>query len=218
MNDKARQNMERGIWDKQAAGYDRRNLKIYEEAYDLSIQKVRAVLSPDHRVLEIGCGTGIISLGIAPFVESVVATDLSPQMIAVARSKAKAQAVSNVDFRVGDGYALPDGEQAFDFVLLFNVLHCVQDPGALLGEVHRLLKSSGQLLSATDCRAEPVPFPIGLMLDVQKLLHRVGIIPFLWQYEKRDLQRLFEQHSFTIVETDVLHPAPVNYYIRAQKV
>ena len=44
MNDAIRQNKERAMWDKQAPGYDRRNLRVYKNAYDLSIQKARAVL------------------------------------------------------------------------------------------------------------------------------------------------------------------------------
>jgi ubiquinone/menaquinone biosynthesis C-methylase UbiE len=218
MNDVTRQEKERSLWDKQAPGYDRRSLKIYERAYDLSIQKARATLSPEHQVLEIGCGTGIIALGIAPCVDSVVATDISPQMIAVAKSKAEGLAISNVDFRVCDGYSLPYESQAFDSVLLFNVLHCVKEPTALLREAHRLLKPSGLLVSATDCYAEPVPLPVRLMLGIQKLLNRLGVIPFLWQYEKKDLHQLFERCSFAVVETDVLHPAPVNYYLLAKKV
>lgn len=85
---------------------------MYENAYDLSIQKVRSVLSPDHKVLEIGCGTGIISLGIAPYVESVIAADISPRMISIAKSKAESSSVSNVDFRLYDllaGKKVPSG-------------------------------------------------------------------------------------------------------------
>jgi SAM-dependent methyltransferase len=188
---------ERVIWDKQASGYDNRVLKVYKNAYDLSIQKIRSVLSPDQQVLEIGCGTGIISLGIAPYVEKVIATDISPQMISVAKSKGESSSVSNVDFRVCDGYSVPYDDESFDVVLLFNTLHVVKEP--------------------TDCYAEPVPFPVKLMLSAQKLLKLVGIIPFMWYYEKEDLHHLFEQCSFAVVDADVLHPAPVNYYLLASK-
>jgi ubiquinone/menaquinone biosynthesis C-methylase UbiE len=217
MNDVTRQEKERSLWDKQAPGYDQRNLRVYKNAYDLSIQKTRAVLSSDQKALEIGCGTGIISLGIAPFVESVVATDISTQMIAVAKSKAESTSITNVEFRVCDGYSLPYDDQAFDMVLLFNVLHFVKEPTALLHEAHRLLKPSGYLVSATDCYAEPVPLPFRIGLGVQKLLNLIGIIPFMWYYKKEDIHRLFEQCSFASVETDVLHPTPVNYYLLARK-
>lgn len=217
MDDIMRQQKERSLWDKQAPGYDRRNLKVYESAYNLSIQKTRAVLSPDQKVLEIGCGTGIISLGIAPFAKSVVATDISPEMISIAKSKAESLLVTNVEFRVCDGYSLPYDGQTFDVVLLFNVLHFVKEPTALLREAHRLLKPSGYLVSATDCYAEPVPLPTRIGLGVQRLLNLIGIIPFMGYYKKADIHQLLEQCAFAGVETDVLHPAPVNYYVLARK-
>lgn len=217
MNDVTRQEEERSLWNKQAHSYDKRNLKVYKSAYELSIQKTRAVLSPDHKVLEIGCGTAIISLGIAPLVKSVVATDISPQMIAVAKSKAESASITNVEFRVCDGYVLPYDDQAFDAALLFNVLHFVKEPTALLREAHRLLKPSGYLVSATDCYAEPVPLPFRIGLGIQRLLDLIGVIPFMGYYKKEDLHQLLEQCAFTSLETDVLHPAPVNYYILARK-
>lgn len=217
MDKVTRQKKERTIWDRQASGYDGRVLKIYQNAYDLSIQKVRSILSPDQQVLEIGCGTGIIALGIAPYVDRVVATDISPEMISAAESKREGLSISNVDFRVCDGYSLPFDGESFDVVLLFNTLHVVKEPAALLHEAHRLLKPSGHLLSATDCYAEPVPFPGRLMLGAQKLLNLIGVIPFVWYYRKQDLHRLFEQCSFVVVDTDLLHPAPVNYYLHAHK-
>jgi len=217
MDDATRQKKERGIWDKQAAGYDQRTLRIYEDAYALSIQKIRAVLAPEQQVLEIGCGTGIIALGIASDVAHVTGSDISPQMIAVAQDKAKRRAVSNVDFRVGDGYALPFDDAAFDVVLLFNTLHVVKAPETLLREAHRLLKPAGYLASATDCYAEPAPLKTRLLLLAQKLLKLLGIIPFMRYYKKEELRQLFERCGFTVKDTDVLHPAPVNYYLLARK-
>jgi ubiquinone/menaquinone biosynthesis C-methylase UbiE len=138
-------------------------------------------------------------------------------MIAVAKSKAESLSITNVEFRVCDGYALPYDDQAFDAVLLFNVLHFVKEPAALLHEAHRLLKPSGYLVSATDCYAEPVPLPFRIGLSVQRILNTIGVIPFMWTYKKEDIHHLFEQCTFVIVETDVLHPAPVNYHVLARK-
>jgi ubiquinone/menaquinone biosynthesis C-methylase UbiE len=135
----------------------------------------------------------------------------------VEQAKRQKAAVSNVDFRVCDGYALPFDAESFEVVLLFNTLHVVKEPAALLREAHRLLKPGGRLVSATDCYAEPVPFLVRLMLSAQKLLKLVGFISFMWYYNKKDLQQLFEQNAFVIVESDVLHPAPVNYYLLARK-
>jgi len=217
VDETTRQNKERTIWDKQASKYDDHVLKMYKDAYDLSIEKVHSILSPDQQVLEIGCGSGIISLGIAPYAKQVVATDISPQMISVAQNKAENLSVSNVVFRVCDGYAIPYDDKSFDVVLLFNILHVVKEPAALLHEAYRLLKPGGCLVSATDCYAEPVPFLVRLMLSAQKLLKLVGVVSFLWYYRKEDLHQLFDQNSFMIEDSDVLHQAPVNYYLLARK-
>jgi ubiquinone/menaquinone biosynthesis C-methylase UbiE len=217
MNETVRQQKERSIWSKQAASYDRRTMRIYEEAYERSIRKACAVVSPDQCVLEVGCGTGILSLGVAPHVAKVIGTDISPEMIDVARDKAQRQGISNVEFRVGDGYSLAFEDGSFDTVLLLNTLHIVKEPEAVLREVHRLLKPSGYLVTATDCYAEPVPLYTRLMLGVQRLLHWTGMIPFLSYWRKQDIHQVLERCSFEIEETDVLHSVPVNYYVLASK-
>ena len=217
MENAIRQKKEKTVWDGQAAGYDSRTLKIFRHAYDLSIQKVRSILTPEKTVLEIGCGTGIVTLGIAPYAGRIAAVDISPQMIAEAERKAERASAANVEFRVSDGYSTPYDDGSFDVVLLFNVLHVVNEPAALLREARRVLKPSGWLACAVDCYAEPVPFPVRLMLGVQQILKRIGVIPFLWNFRKEDVRRLFERHSFSILETDILHPAPVNYYLLGRR-
>jgi ubiquinone/menaquinone biosynthesis C-methylase UbiE len=212
-----RQRKERALWDKQASGYDSRTLTMFEDAYAQSIKRTRAALAPGDRVLEIGCGTGILTLGIASEVESVIGTDISPEMIAVARRKAEAQDVDNVTFRVADGYELPFEAASFDAVLIFNTLHVVKEPETLLGEARRLLKPGGPLITATDCYAEPVPLRIKLMLVAQTLLKWVGVIAFMRNYRRSELRRLIERQGFTIEEMAVLHPAPVNLFILARK-
>jgi ubiquinone/menaquinone biosynthesis C-methylase UbiE len=200
-----------------AAGYDSRTLPTYRRAYDRSIEKTRAILSPGQRVLEIGCGTGIISLGVAPFAGQIVGADISPQMIEVARHKAQEASVDNVEFQVCDGYSLPFEDEVFDAVLIFNTLHAVKEPATMLAEARRLLKPAGHLLTATDCYAAPAPFATRLMLAAQRLMKLVGVIPFMSYLHEADIQRLIEAAGFDVVETDVLHPAPVNYYLRARK-
>lgn len=215
--DKKRQQKESSIWNKLASGYDKKSLKTYKKAYEQSIERTRNVVSNSDRVLEIGCGTGIVTLGIAKAVQHVMATDISPKMIATAREKAEHKSVTNVEFHVNDGYALPYDDDSFDVVLLFNVLHFVKEPKKVLQEARRLLKPSGALVSATDCYAEPVPLPIRFKLGIQNLLHRIGIIPFAWFFNIESLEALYQDNDFLIKETAVLHDSPVNYYIHAVK-
>jgi hypothetical protein len=53
----------------------------------------------------------------------------------------------------------------------------VKEPAVLLHEAYRLLKPAGHLVSATDCYAEPVPFPVRLMLSAQIALRPVRSKP-----------------------------------------
>jgi len=218
MDETTRQRKERSLWDKQAAGYDGRTLRTFEDAYHQSIERTIAALEPRDHVLEIGCGTGIITLGIASHVASVTGTDISPEMIAVAQGKAQSQDADNVTFRVADGYALPFDDGSFDAVLIFNTLHVVKEPEALLAEAHRLLKPGRPLITATDCYAEPVPLSIKLMLVAQTLLTWVGVIAYMRNYTRAELRQLIKQSGFTVEEMAVLHPAPVNTFILARKV
>ncbi len=217
MNELARQEQERRIWQTQAASYDTGVMKTFKNAYDLSIQKVLACLQPDSQVLEIGCGTGIIALGVAPHVNRVVATDICPEMVETAQAKAANLSLRNVEFHVADGYAQPFVSESFDAVLVFNVLHVVREPKLLLREANRLLKPAGYLATATDCYDDLHSVRAWLMGMGLRLLRLVGIIPVLHFYRKGDLRRLFEQAGFSVVETEVLHPAPVNYYVLGRK-
>ena len=176
------------------------------------------MVKPYDRVLEIGCGTGIIALGIAPDVASVTGTDISPEMVEVARRKAQRQEIDNVTFQVGDGYDLPFDDRSFDAVLIFNTLHVVKEPEALLAEAHRLLKPGGPLITATDCYAEPVPLGVRLKLIAQTLLDWLGVIAFLRNYTRSELRQLIMRNGFTVEEMAVLHPAPINAFLLARKV
>lgn len=212
-----RQENERRPWNQRAGTYDHHVMQTYEKAYALSIEKVLAHLGPGKRVLEIGCGTGIISLGIAGQAGQVVCVDISREMIARAKQKAAVQGAANLTFRVFDGYALPFEDGGYDLVLMFNILHVVKEPQRLLAEAHRLLTPDGWLVTATDCYAEPVPVHYRLGLTAQKLLKLFRMVPYISYFHIADLRRLFDQAGFSIREEASLHPAPVNYYLAAQK-
>ena len=205
------------MWERRATTYDGEMMRTYRDAYARSVDRALAVAQPTSRVLEMGCGTGIIAMGVAPHVAQVIGTDLSPQMIAVAQDKARSQGAANVEFRVADGYSQPFDDASFDVVLLFNLLHVVEQPEALLREARRLLKPAGYLVTATDCYAETPSLKAWSMMVGLRLLKLVGALRVVQFYKQRDLHRLFEQAGLTVAETDVLHPAPVNYYVLARK-
>jgi 2-polyprenyl-3-methyl-5-hydroxy-6-metoxy-1,4-benzoquinol methylase len=73
------------------------------------------------RVLEVGCGHGVLTRRVAARADSVLALDLSPEMVRIAR--ARSAAWPNVEYRVADVAAAELPPAAFDVVLSAATLH-----------------------------------------------------------------------------------------------
>jgi ubiquinone/menaquinone biosynthesis C-methylase UbiE len=101
---------------------------------------------PAHaRVLEVGCGTGVLTrtLGRWPGVEVVVGVDPAPSLLRVARELAAD--LGNVGFEEADGRSLPFGEATFDVVVFDSTLCHVPEPALALAEARRVLRPGGAL-------------------------------------------------------------------------
>lgn len=99
---------------------------------------------PGDRVLDVACGTGTATLALAKWVEpggSVVGSDLAPEMVEVARTRAAD--LPNLSFVVADGAALPFPDGAFDGVSCAAGLFFLPDMGAGLREWRRVLRPGG---------------------------------------------------------------------------
>jgi SAM-dependent methyltransferase len=84
MSDEAR------FWDRRAEKYALRPV-AGQEAYEKKLEITRSYFPRDSEVLEMGCGTGSTALVHAPYVRHILATDISPAMINIARGKAEAE-------------------------------------------------------------------------------------------------------------------------------
>ena len=95
---------------------------------------------PALSVLDLGCGTGTLTVQLAANGRRVVGADSSPEMIERARAQ-----YPGIDFRVCDALALPfDGE--FGAVFSNAVFHWIGDHDALLQNIRRALKPGGLLI------------------------------------------------------------------------
>jgi ubiquinone/menaquinone biosynthesis C-methylase UbiE len=106
---------------------------------------------PDARILDVGCGSGFPALAAASVRPrgSVVATDISPEMLAVASSRATADALDNIEFVEMDAEQLKFDDAAFDAVTnAYGLMFCPDLPRASR-EAHRLLKPGGRFALVT---------------------------------------------------------------------
>jgi ubiquinone/menaquinone biosynthesis C-methylase UbiE len=97
-------------------------------------------------VLDLGCGAGHTAIALAGRVRSVMAVDLTSEMIEVAKRLAKERGLTNLTFRQADATALPFANGSFELVTSRYSAHHYSDPLVALGEVRRVLRPNGRFL------------------------------------------------------------------------
>ncbi|WP_136683164.1 bifunctional 2-polyprenyl-6-hydroxyphenol methylase/3-demethylubiquinol 3-O-methyltransferase UbiG [Falsirhodobacter xinxiangensis] len=100
------------------------------------------------RILDIGCGGGLLSEPMARLGATVVGADAAPRNIPVAKLHAE-QSGLTIDYRNTTAEALADAGEQFDAVLNMEVVEHVADPAAYLRACHDLLKPGGIMLCST---------------------------------------------------------------------
>lgn len=95
------------------------------------------------RVLDIATGAGHTALALAPHVAYVVASDLTPEMLDVARDLARQRGISNISFADADAEDLPFTDQTFDLVTCRIAPHHFADVPRFVSEVARVLRPGG---------------------------------------------------------------------------
>ncbi|MEN4951955.1 bifunctional 2-polyprenyl-6-hydroxyphenol methylase/3-demethylubiquinol 3-O-methyltransferase UbiG [Stenotrophomonas rhizophila] len=114
------------------------------------------------RVLDIGCGGGLLSEALAKEGADVTAIDLAPELVKVARLHGLESGVT-VDYRVQAAEDLAAEQPgSFDVVTCMEMLEHVPDPGAIIAACHRLLKPGGQLFLSTVNRT-PAAFAVAIV-------------------------------------------------------
>lgn len=101
--------------------------------------------SGSYSVLDLACGTGVLSFQIAKKVSRVIGIDIIEDSIRIAREKALVHNASNVSFYVCAAEAIPQASSEFDFVTA-SYLPKYCDIDTVVSEVCRVLKPGGMLI------------------------------------------------------------------------
>ena len=155
---------------------------------------LRHLPSNCHDVLEIGCGTGGFARRLAKRSERVLALDLSPEMVRIARERS-AQ-FPNIEFQLADVHEVPFNIASFDCIATIATLHHVPIEETLL-KMKTALKPGGVLLildlfepaGLSDSLSNLLAIPVSVSL---RLLHHGRLLP---RREVRDAWSAHERHD-----------------------
>lgn len=189
------------FWDRIARKYAAD--KIADEAgYERTLARCLDYLKPSDKALEFGCGTGTTALRLAPSAGSLIASDISGEMIAIAREKqaadGKVNAAGALTFVQSALETLPYPDESFDVVMGFSAVHLVPDLGDGLAQVHRLLKPGGLFISKTPCLGDMNP----LIVAALPVMRFLGKAPNVLVFTSSELQAAIAAAGFELVDVE----------------
>jgi len=107
------------------------------------------ILTAQVHLVDVGCGSGELTLELAEFVGRVTGVDIDEVEIADARRRASRLEVTNADFHVGDAYSLRLPSDHVDAVFAHSTLEALDRPQDAVAEMKRVLKPGGMVAVAS---------------------------------------------------------------------
>ncbi len=159
-------------------------------------------LKPGMTVLELGCGAGYFTQELARSGADIVAIDVSPELLEIARTNCSSP---NVQYQIQNAYALSYSEAVFDSVVGSSVLHHLEIEEALR-DIYRVLKPMGTIYFTEPNMLNP---QIAIQKNVPWVKRKLGDSPDETAFFRWSLRRLLEQTGFCDVRIDpfdFLHP------------
>ncbi len=182
--------MENNNFDHKARDWDKKEMRR-EMAAAVSAAISRLGLDPAMRIMDFGCGTGLVSLPLAPRVAHILALDSSAGMIEVIEDKLEQQQIDNVEARCAD--ILTDDLPAdFDLILTSMALHHIENIEPVIAGFHRLLQKGGRVAIA-DLDAEDGSF------------HRHDSGEKHHGFDRQDLRRRLRRIGFDNIAIETVH-------------
>jgi ubiquinone/menaquinone biosynthesis C-methylase UbiE len=209
------ENREERYWSQLAHAYDGDGEYVVGRPI---LQEIVKRLSEERDLgdcVELGCGTGYFTRAMAGNARHVIATDLSDEMLEVAHTQLRE--FENVTVQKADCCDTGLPAEAYDSLLVANLIHVVDSPALCLQESYRILKSGG-LLIAIDFTG----YRLDLFKKAQlgfRYLRRWGMPP---RHGRNDLSpeelvHLVESAGFTVKNVQLMRGGSNALYLRGLK-
>ncbi len=118
----------------------------HSNRYGLELMLKLSDPKQDDMVLDIACGTGIVSGEFARIVSHVTGIDLTPAMIEQARLLQQEKQLENINWKIGDVSNLPFNDNLFSMVVTRYSFHHLLNPKKVLEEMKRVCMPGGKIL------------------------------------------------------------------------
>lgn len=199
-------------WSRFANDFEERNYYVIGRSdVELILGKV-ASLNNLKNVLELGCGNGTYSKVLAGNADSLLATDISDEMVKASENRLKTYA--NVKVEKADCFNLPYPANSFDTVFMANLIHIIPNPDNAIQECKRALKKEGHL------------FVISYTQKGMRFRHKLGMVyRYLKTYGKpprgghnfglTEASSLMKLHGFSIIESELIGEKSKAFFIKA---
>jgi len=209
-----RMNKSEKFWDKQAEKYAKQQQDI-QLTDNMDYVSTLKYLHINDRVLDYGCGAGIVSNAIADKVREIHAIDISSKMIEVAKRKASERNIENINYAQATIFDDRYQKESFNVVLAFRILHMLEDIQAVIRRIDELLKPGGVFISVTTCMGEKKMAFLSILVF---LASKMRIVPqHINMFKLSDLEGLLTRENFQIVECESMKDSVPHYYIVARK-
>ena len=205
------------FWDGASKNYDKTEER-FEYIHSRSRENTSKLLKGGDIVLDYGCGTGTAACQFSSLVKEIHAIDISSKMIEIAKEKAAAGKIENVNFEQSDIFDSKYSAQSYDVILAFNMLHTVASPQDVIERISELLKPEGLFISVTPCLGQKMSFLVNLQIQLVRFLCKFGLIPIpIRRITSSEVNKLLETGGFQAVESEEIYKDASSYFVAAKK-
>ena len=195
--------MGKSLVQKQFCAHSKDYVTSKVHAQGLSLARLVELTQPgsDWVVLDVSTGAGHTALAFASRVKTVIACDVTPEMIQVARELTDERGVNNVEFRPADAQELPFPDDMFDLVTNRIALHHYANARKAISEMARVCKQ-GSLVALVDNIVPPEKQTAGYINHFEKMRDpsHNWCYPLVWLEAVFGDAKLKVEHSETVAK------------------
>jgi ubiquinone/menaquinone biosynthesis C-methylase UbiE len=152
-------------------------------------------ISKKDTILDVACGSGLISCELSKVANHITGIDITPTMIQQANLLKQEKNLKNIKYEIGDVAQLPYADESFSLVVTRYSFHHLVDPSSVLNEMKRVCVQKGRIVVID---VTPASDKVDMYNYLEKLRDPSHVIALTIA----ELQEMFKEKGLTITDTD----------------